>query len=736
MKIRYKVSLIIAALIIISVAFATVVKSINTIRLSRDLSISYLGMTNDYWTEYWDGRVNSHVRVLRTIATVMGDFEAFAVENRRNVFDEILRVTIEENAVFFGIQTAWRPNVIDGMDAQMIGRTGSTPTGAYAVAFARELDGGRTINMRDTASFPMYMAHIDSPQARNDLVEPPIHRVVPGRGDVFLVRVGVPIINRRNDTVVGMVSVLIETALIQPALIGFLNDHPDIASMSIYANNGHIIASSNPAIVNTNISQLGTTFGDHLPVVMQAVQRGERYHANFFSPLLNDNVELNVNSFSIGNNSGMSWTTTIAKTESTIMAPIYEMILRTIIFVGILVLALIIGGVLFFGWAFSSLTWLRDEFDVLAAGDFREVPIPKYNFKDEISDLLTTFENTRVSVQKLLASVKNETTALSGIGDDLSSNMTETAAAINQITANIQSVKNRVLNQSASVTETSETMRQLVGNINKLDGFIGEQSNHIASASSSIEEMAANTRSVTNTLVKNVENVTKLIDASEVGRAGLEEVATDIQEISRDSEGLLEINAVMENIASQTNLLSMNAAIEAAHAGEAGKGFAVVADEIRKLAESSNEQSKVIGTVLKKIKVSIDKISASNENVLKKFEDIESGIKTVSEQENNIRHAMEEQEIGSRQIVSGIMQVTEITNKVKSGSKEMLGGANEVINETKNLENATREITDSMNEMASGADQINAAVNHANDISTNNKKVIGNLAAEVGAFQI
>ncbi len=166
--------------------------------------------------------------------------------------------------------------------------------------------------------------------------------------------------------------------------------------------------------------------------------------------------------------------------------------------------------------------------------------------------------------------------------------------------------------------------------------------------------MLANIQSVTQTLMKNVENVTELTQSSEAGHEGLRDVAYDIQDIARESEGLLEINAVMENIASQTNLLSMNAAIEAAHAGESGKGFAVVADEIRKLAESSSEQSKTISTVLKKIKASIDKISLSTDNVLKKFEVIDRGVKIVAEQEENIRNAMEEQDQGSKQILEAI----------------------------------------------------------------------------------
>jgi methyl-accepting chemotaxis protein len=248
--------------------------------------------------------------------------------------------------------------------------------------------------------------------------------------------------------------------------------------------------------------------------------------------------------------------------------------------------------------------------------------------------------------------------------------------------------------------------------------------------------MVANIASVTQTLVKNSGNVKELIEASDVGRAGLQDVATDIQEIARESEGLLEINSVMENIASQTNLLSMNAAIEAAHAGEAGKGFAVVADEIRKLAESSSEQSKTIGTVLKKIKASIDKITVSTDNVLQKFEAIDSGVKTVAEQEDNVRNAMEEQGEGSKQVLQSITNVNTITRNVKSGSEEMLEGSTEVIKESKNLERVTQEITGGMNEMAAGADQINIAVNRVNEISEKNKQSIDSLVKEVSRFKV
>jgi len=248
--------------------------------------------------------------------------------------------------------------------------------------------------------------------------------------------------------------------------------------------------------------------------------------------------------------------------------------------------------------------------------------------------------------------------------------------------------------------------------------------------------MLANIQSVTQTLFKNTDKVNELTDASGVGRDGLQTVVSDVREIARESEGLFKINSVMENIASQTNLLSMNAAIEAAHAGDAGKGFAVVAGEIRKLAEGSSVQSKTVVAVLKKIKGSIDKISNSTDNVLEKFEAIEGGIKTVSDQEENIRGAMEEQGEGSKQILEAIGQLNEITRQVRSSSVEMLEGAKEIISEGRNLEKATDRITGGMADMAASAGLINNAVSEVNSISGQNKEIIDNLVVAVSRFKV
>jgi methyl-accepting chemotaxis protein/CheY-like chemotaxis protein len=192
----------------------------------------------------------------------------------------------------------------------------------------------------------------------------------------------------------------------------------------------------------------------------------------------------------------------------------------------------------------------------------------------------------------------------------------------------------------------------------------------------------------------------------------------------------------MNNIASQTNLLSMNAAIEAAHAGESGRGFAVVADEIRKLAESSSKQSKTTAAMLKKIKASIDTITKSSNDVLARFGAIDTSVKTVSQHEQNILHAMEEQEVGGKQILESISRLRDLTSSVKKGSDSMDESGETLVKETDEFIKTSKETVEGMNEILKGINQINTSVSHVNEMSNENNKNFESLKQETQKFNV
>jgi methyl-accepting chemotaxis protein len=650
---------------------------------------------------------------IEAIASIFNGYEATPTDERRNRFDYQLESYIASTPDLVGIYTVWKTGVIDGdstpYDTWYTKRSSPTPEKIHFGGNEHPLD-----------------SWISSMKP-----EPTIKALRKGtmnNASIWVVTVEVPIIRSRDKTLVGVVGCMIDLTFAETA-IQKIQPYGEGRAV-LYAVDGTITAHYQSEMIGNNIRDVRSTqilgqkaVDDTLETLRTGTPASGRNNGRLFY------------SFPFAMGEGY-WTVLASVPEKTVLKDVSDMTRLALI---VAISAILITAVIIFFVANSiakPIVFVTNTLKDISEGEGDLTKTINLKSNDEVGDLARYFNATLEKIKELVVTIKTRSVALFDIGNELASNMTETAAAINEITSNIQSLKQQTVNQSASVTETNATMEQITENIEKLNGYIQKQTESVSQSSSAVEEMLASIQSVTATLARNMENVKSLSDASEVGRSGLQDVASDIQQIARDSEGLLEINAVMENIASQTNLLSMNAAIEAAHAGEAGKGFAVVADEIRKLAESSSEQSKTISSVLKKIKDSIDKITRSTDAVLNKFEAIDSGVRTVSDQEENIRNAMEEQSQGSKQILEAVGHLNEVTSQVKNGAEEMLQGSKEVIGESKNLARVTQELTNGMNEMAAGADQINIAVTRVNEISGQNKGNIDVLVKEVSRFKV
>ncbi|MDR2028617.1 MAG: methyl-accepting chemotaxis protein [Treponema sp.] len=670
-----------------------------------------------------------YMDAVRSAGQIMSKYEEIDRTDRRPFFNLMVRALVEENPEIVAAESAWEPNALDGLDAQFVNTEGTDRTGRFIPYWFRTSRGialQPLVNYEVPGAGDYYL--IPKRTGKETLVDPYSYEVE-GR-EILMTTVAMPIKNK--DRFVGTMSIDIDLAAVQHQVDQIKSYEGAVAI--VYSNGGFVGGHFNPSRIGKAMAETeGDIAGPYLNDLRNAIREGKEFSFTNYVPQLGKSMFF-INVPIIVGNTGTPWSLMLGIPIEVISAPIYRMLLIGIV-IAVLMLLVISAGALFLSRSISSP--LKQM--VLVLNDIGEGDLTKRlqsKSRDEIGDMTRSFNTTLEKIRGLILMIREKARSLSKTGTELSTNMNTTAAAIDEITANIQGLKTQVNNQNAGVDEAGRAMEKISANIEDLNAQIDKQAESVAQSSSAIEEMLANIQSVTTTLIKNTGNVRELAEASGIGRTGLEEVAADIQGIARESEGLLEINAVMENIASQTNLLSMNAAIEAAHAGEAGKGFAVVADEIRKLAESSGEQSKTISGVLKKIKDSSDRITRSTNEVLNKFEAIDAGVKTVSDQEENIRNAMEEQGQGSKQILDAVSRLNEITGGVKGSSREMNIGSKEVIAASRTLEAITQEITNGMKEIASGTDQINIAVNQVNEISNRNKSDINELIQEVNKFKI
>ncbi|HBD95519.1 MAG: chemotaxis protein [Spirochaetes bacterium GWF1_31_7] len=358
------------------------------------------------------------------------------------------------------------------------------------------------------------------------------------------------------------------------------------------------------------------------------------------------------------------------------------------------------------------------------------------NSKDEIGVLSNYFNSFIKSLSEMISKVKIESAKTSEISSDLSATTEETLSSLEEMRVNTENLKSKIDHLDSEVNSSFRSTADVKKFVTNLVDLISSQSAAITESSASIEEMTASIQAIAKVTEEKKILASELEKTAAMGESEMEETVQVINKVSESANSILDMINVIDEIASKTDLLAMNAAIEAAHAGEFGKGFAVVADEIRMLAESSSESAKHIAHSLNQISEYIKTSEDSTSRTGAMFNKIVSGIKEVTGSMHEMNQSTHELSTGSTQILEALTSLIQITQDVQTASSDIDDKIENITSSLNSLNMISADTKNGMSEMNIGINEIYSAAGIISNAGVQNAETVKNLDDLIKKFKV